>query len=164
MSHTDTPRIFTHPDGRMDRKSAAVYLGCAPKTLADWATKGVGPAVREDWRTDHFTSHPTLISGSRTSLGIARREADREFATSAVSKSASDQLFRRRGRATPRRPQERGAAQRAHELPGHTCTAPAICGDRSLTLAKRTDALPRPGASGPESRRATGPRCQELLR
>ena len=36
-------RVFVHPDGRMDRKNAAIYLGCAAKTLADWATKGTGP-------------------------------------------------------------------------------------------------------------------------
>lgn len=40
---TETPRIFIHPDGRMDRKNTANYLGCAPKTLADWAMKGKGP-------------------------------------------------------------------------------------------------------------------------
>jgi len=40
---TEEPRIFMHPDGRMNRKNAALYLGCAPKTLADWATKGSGP-------------------------------------------------------------------------------------------------------------------------
>jgi hypothetical protein len=27
----------------MDRKNTAIYLGCAPKTLADWAMKGIGP-------------------------------------------------------------------------------------------------------------------------
>ncbi len=35
--------VFVHPDGRIDRKGAAQYLGCSPKTLADWATKGIGP-------------------------------------------------------------------------------------------------------------------------
>jgi hypothetical protein len=39
----EIPRVFIHPDGRMDRKNSAIYLGCAPKTLADWATKGIGP-------------------------------------------------------------------------------------------------------------------------
>ena len=38
-----TLNLFVFPDGRMDRKNAAQYLGCAPKTLADWATKGSGP-------------------------------------------------------------------------------------------------------------------------
>jgi Helix-turn-helix domain len=40
---TEEPRVFIHPDGRMNRKNAAIYLGCSPKTLADWATKGSGP-------------------------------------------------------------------------------------------------------------------------
>jgi hypothetical protein len=39
----ETPRVFIHPDGRMDRKNSATYVGCAPKTMADWATKGIGP-------------------------------------------------------------------------------------------------------------------------
>ncbi len=38
-----TLNLFVFPDGRMDRKNAAQYLGCAPKTMADWATKGSGP-------------------------------------------------------------------------------------------------------------------------
>ena len=40
---TDIYRVFIHPDGRMERKNAACYLGCSPKTLADWAMKGQGP-------------------------------------------------------------------------------------------------------------------------
>jgi len=40
----ETPRVFVHPDGRMDRKNSAIYLGCAAKTMADWAVKGIGPA------------------------------------------------------------------------------------------------------------------------
>ena len=40
---TDTQRVFIHPDGRMDRKNAARYLGCSPKTLADWAMRAQGP-------------------------------------------------------------------------------------------------------------------------
>ena len=39
----ETLHVFIHPDGRMDRKNAARYLGCSPKTLADWALKGIGP-------------------------------------------------------------------------------------------------------------------------
>ena len=37
------PQVFVHPDGRLDRKNAAIYIGCSAKTLADWATKGNGP-------------------------------------------------------------------------------------------------------------------------
>ncbi len=39
----NTRPVFCHPDGRMDRKNSANYLGCAPKTMADWASKGIGP-------------------------------------------------------------------------------------------------------------------------
>ena len=45
---TEAPplKLFIFPDGRMDRKNAALYVGCAAKTLADWATKGTGPEYR----------------------------------------------------------------------------------------------------------------------
>lgn len=36
-------RVRILPDGRMDRKNAARYLGLTPKTLAMWTTKGTGP-------------------------------------------------------------------------------------------------------------------------
>jgi hypothetical protein len=36
-------RVRVLPDGRMDRKNAAKYLGHAEKTLAQWATQGRGP-------------------------------------------------------------------------------------------------------------------------
>src|SRR4051812_19994144 len=36
-------RIAVLPDGRVDRKNAAAYLGRASKTLAEWRSKGCGP-------------------------------------------------------------------------------------------------------------------------
>lgn len=36
-------RVVVLPDGRMDRASAAAYIGCAPQTLAAWAVKKIGP-------------------------------------------------------------------------------------------------------------------------
>jgi len=52
---TETPRIFIHPDGRMDRKNAARWLGYSPKTLADCAMKGLGPSyVLLGGRTFYF--------------------------------------------------------------------------------------------------------------
>jgi hypothetical protein len=36
-------RVTVFPDGRVDRKNAAAYLGREPKTLAQWAYKGIGP-------------------------------------------------------------------------------------------------------------------------
>jgi hypothetical protein len=38
-------RVRVLPDGRMDRKNAAQYLGCQPKALATWARREKGLAV-----------------------------------------------------------------------------------------------------------------------
>lgn len=40
-------RVMVLPDGRLDRKNAATFLGREPKTLADWHSKGVGPMARK---------------------------------------------------------------------------------------------------------------------
>jgi len=37
-------RVRVLPDGRLSREDAASYIGCAPKTLAMWASQGKGPA------------------------------------------------------------------------------------------------------------------------
>ena len=37
-------RVRVLPDGRMDRRNAAKYLGRAEKTLAMWELEGKGPA------------------------------------------------------------------------------------------------------------------------
>jgi hypothetical protein len=42
------------PDGRMDRKNAALYLGLSVKTLATHATKGTGPRFIKRGRTFYF--------------------------------------------------------------------------------------------------------------
>ena len=45
----------TLPDGRMDRASAARYLGYKPQTLAKWAMQGKGPRyVRVGGRIFYF--------------------------------------------------------------------------------------------------------------
>ena len=43
QTETDTVPIRVLPDGRLDRRNAARYLGRAVKTLATWSTKGKGP-------------------------------------------------------------------------------------------------------------------------
>lgn len=35
--------VETTPDGRMDRRNAALYLGLSVKTLAQYASRGTGP-------------------------------------------------------------------------------------------------------------------------
>jgi hypothetical protein len=42
------------PDGRMDRKNAALYLGLSVKTLAMHASKGTGPRYIKRGRTFYF--------------------------------------------------------------------------------------------------------------
>ncbi len=36
-------KVRVLPDGRMDRRNAALYLGVSPKTLATWAWQSKGP-------------------------------------------------------------------------------------------------------------------------
>jgi phage terminase Nu1 subunit (DNA packaging protein) len=40
-------RVMVLPDGRVDRKNAAAFLGRQAKTLADWNSKGIGPVARK---------------------------------------------------------------------------------------------------------------------
>ena len=48
-------RVRILADGRMDRVNAAKYLGCKPKTLAQWASEGRGPrCVRVMGRCFYF--------------------------------------------------------------------------------------------------------------
>jgi hypothetical protein len=51
----DMVRVRVLPDGRMDRESAARYLGRRPKTLAMWALHGKGPrSVKVGGRIFYF--------------------------------------------------------------------------------------------------------------
>lgn len=38
-------RIRVTPDGRVDRRAAAAFLGIKPKTLTSWAARGYGPEI-----------------------------------------------------------------------------------------------------------------------
>lgn len=42
---SDFASVHILPDGRMDRRNAAKYLGCAKRTLEQWAWEGQGPRV-----------------------------------------------------------------------------------------------------------------------
>ncbi len=39
----ETIRVRVLPDGRMNRRDAALYIGMKPKTLAMWELEGKGP-------------------------------------------------------------------------------------------------------------------------
>ena len=43
QNNIEIPSIVVTPDGRMDRKNAAIYLGLSVKTLAMYASSGTGP-------------------------------------------------------------------------------------------------------------------------
>ncbi len=49
-----SPDVSVLPDGRMDRRNAAAYLGCAPKTLAQYASRGAGPKFLKRGRVWYF--------------------------------------------------------------------------------------------------------------
>ena len=49
-----TPDVFVLPDGRMDRKNAARYLGLSVKTLAMHASRGTGPSFVKRGRVFYF--------------------------------------------------------------------------------------------------------------
>ncbi|RCW65168.1 hypothetical protein [Pseudorhodoferax soli] len=69
-----TPEVLVLPDGRMDRKNASKYLGNAPKTLAQWAVKGVGPRFIKRGRVWYFKEDLDhwLKAGAATSTAAAR--------------------------------------------------------------------------------------------
>lgn len=46
--------LMVYPDGRMDRKNAALYLGLSPKTLAMYACRGKGPRFIRRGRIFYF--------------------------------------------------------------------------------------------------------------
>lgn len=47
MDGVDRMRVTVLPDGRLDRANAAIFLGKAAKTLAEWQRLGIGPSSRK---------------------------------------------------------------------------------------------------------------------
>lgn len=48
------PDIFMFPDGRLDRRNAAAYIGLAVKTLAMHACRGTGPQYIKRGRVFYY--------------------------------------------------------------------------------------------------------------
>ena len=71
------PQVVVLPDGRMDRRNAAAYLGCAPKTLAQYASQGIGPAFIKRGRVWYFKGDldSWLSLGRVRSTAVARLQA-----------------------------------------------------------------------------------------
>lgn len=51
-----TIEIMTFPDGRLDAKNAALYLGLKEKTLAMMRSRGTGPAFIKKGKIFYFQS------------------------------------------------------------------------------------------------------------
>lgn len=49
-----TATVFLFPDGRMDVKNAAAYVGVAVQTLAMWRCQGKGPRYTKRGRVFYF--------------------------------------------------------------------------------------------------------------
>jgi hypothetical protein len=50
----DNNGLFIFPDGRMDTKNAALYLGYAEKTLAQMRSNGAGPRFIKPGKVFYF--------------------------------------------------------------------------------------------------------------
>ena len=47
MLELESVKVRVLPDGRVNRANAALILDKTPKTLAQWASMGIGPRVRK---------------------------------------------------------------------------------------------------------------------
>jgi len=76
-----TPSVVLLPDGRMDRKNAAIYLGLSAKTLAIMATEGTGPRFTKPSGRIWYRKNDLddwLSRGSASSTSQARHLASAE--------------------------------------------------------------------------------------
>lgn len=69
-----TPEVLILPDGRMDRRNAAAYVGNAPKTMAQYASKGIGPKFIKRGRVWYFKQDlDEWIAGGKASSTASAR-------------------------------------------------------------------------------------------
>ena len=54
MKALKTVPVLILPDGRMDRRNAALYCGLSVKTLAMYASRGIGPAYVKRGKAFYF--------------------------------------------------------------------------------------------------------------
>lgn len=70
-----TVQVIQTPDGRLDRRNSALYLGVSEKTLAHWACYGKGPKFIKRGRVWYY-----------------RADLDAWLGTTAVSSTAAARL------------------------------------------------------------------------
>ena len=66
-----TSGVPTYPDGRMDTKSAAAYIGLSEKTLAAWRSNGTGPGFVRVGRKKIFYMKEALDAFVVAGRGVA---------------------------------------------------------------------------------------------
>jgi hypothetical protein len=65
----ERPKVRVSPHGRVNRRHAAIIVGRSEKTLANWASKGIGPRVTMVGNapsTITRSASPTAKAGSET--------------------------------------------------------------------------------------------------
>ena len=68
MATIDSVRVRVLPDGRMDRRNAALYIGMKPKTLAMWELEGKGPpSIKVGGRRFYFKADLDRFINGQTS-------------------------------------------------------------------------------------------------
>lgn len=73
-SNIEQLRVKVTPDGRVDRYGAAVALGRAPKTLAQWKSRGIGPrSVNVGGRV--FYDWQEVLAMARGDMPLARNNS-----------------------------------------------------------------------------------------
>jgi Helix-turn-helix domain len=83
------------PDGRMNRKNAAKYLGLAEKTLAMHASRGTGPAFIKRGRVFYFRDDlDAWLKGSTTCNQGTRRGAAEPHRTRQTERPRRDSAQR----------------------------------------------------------------------
>jgi hypothetical protein len=64
------------PDGRLDTRNAALYLGCSPKTLAHMRCTGKGPSFVKPGRVFYFRADlDAWLAGHGRRRSTAQRAA-----------------------------------------------------------------------------------------
>ncbi len=76
---TEPLSIRFYPDGRLDTKNAALYLGVAEKTLAMWRVYGTGPPFVKRGRVFYYKDDldEWLQAGRVTSTAQLKASADK---------------------------------------------------------------------------------------
>jgi len=88
LTEFEVIKVRVHPDGRMDRKNAALYLDKTKQTLANWAVEGIGP------QPVYINGTPYYFVGTCDAWiasEIAKRRSSKKRATTQRRATASEE-------------------------------------------------------------------------